>query len=908
MIYDLRFTIYDLRFTIYDLRFTIYDSTNDPGVIVAGPLTTAATAVSNGLFTVTLDFGASVFTGANRWLEIGVRTNGGGAFSALSPRQPLTATPYAVFAGGANASGLIGTIPSTSIGAGTVTSNMLAPGSVTDLQLSPGAAAANLAAAHLGAVAAGGIVLAESANSNAMQSAGYIQLGGTISTPDRWLDGPSLPPSPPATTHLVFWTGTEMLVSGWSAGNPPVGGFYDPGSDTWRLLNTNGAPRSAQVGVWTGSELLVAGSFTDTNNQQQFTGARYHPGTGNWTPVSTTDAPQHYGTAVWTGSRMILWGGYVFGSVTVTNTGAAYNPTTDAWTLISTVDAPAGRSGHSAIWTGTRMLVWGGLDGTGTLASGGSYDPVTDTWASLSVADAPEARTGHTAIWTGARMIVWGGATNTTGFNLLDATVSTGGSYDPMANTWTAIADAGTDSARVGHSAVWNGSEMLVYGGSRYDTIDLFVFTVFFEQASRYHAGSNLWIYAESLVGTTSGYFQPFERYNHGAVWTGNEMLVWGGAGWPVRFDPSTGKRRDGYGAGLYDPIGHKAVWTGQEMITWGGKSAIGVASRRGFRFNPATSAWSRTSETNAPSHRQHHSVVWSGTELMVWGGYDENPTKPLKTGGRYNPVTGNWAPINTNGAPTARYDHTAIWTGTEMIIFGGEQPDDIFGGSFSSTVAGARYNPALDSWMPLTATNAPVVRSLHTAVWSGSAMIIWGGWNVVSNIGTSLSSGARYDPIANNWTALSLLDAPQGRRWHSAVWTGDQMLVWGGSEYSSPLDTGGSYSALSNKWTALPTLNAPSGRLDPTAIWTGSEMVIWGGNPGTLYGILNSGGVFNPVANTWTACTALNTPPARTSHTAVWSGSQMLVFGGEPGISSTPTRVHLYIPPRTLYLWMSQH
>src|SRR6266545_332434 len=60
---------------IYDLRFTIYDLASG-GSIQAGPLTNAATSVSDGLFTVTLDFGSGVFDGANRWLEIGVRTNG----------------------------------------------------------------------------------------------------------------------------------------------------------------------------------------------------------------------------------------------------------------------------------------------------------------------------------------------------------------------------------------------------------------------------------------------------------------------------------------------------------------------------------------------------------------------------------------------------------------------------------------------------------------------------------------------------------------------------------------------------------------------------------------------------------------------------------------------------------------
>ena len=84
----------------YDVRFAIYDA-QTLGIQRGAILTNTATVVSNGLFTVTLDFG-NQFPGANRWLELGVRTNGGGAFSTLAPRQPLTPTPYAVFANLAN--------------------------------------------------------------------------------------------------------------------------------------------------------------------------------------------------------------------------------------------------------------------------------------------------------------------------------------------------------------------------------------------------------------------------------------------------------------------------------------------------------------------------------------------------------------------------------------------------------------------------------------------------------------------------------------------------------------------------------------------------------------------------------------------------------------------------------------
>jgi hypothetical protein len=71
--------------------------------------------VTNGLFTVLVDFGAGVFTGNSNWLSIGVRTNGGGAFTPLTPREQVTPAPYAIFAESASAAGLSGTIPAADL-------------------------------------------------------------------------------------------------------------------------------------------------------------------------------------------------------------------------------------------------------------------------------------------------------------------------------------------------------------------------------------------------------------------------------------------------------------------------------------------------------------------------------------------------------------------------------------------------------------------------------------------------------------------------------------------------------------------------------------------------------------------------------------------------------------------------
>src|SRR4051794_17300911 len=72
------------------------------------------------------------------------------------------------------------------------------------------------------------------------------------------------------------------------------------------------------------------------------------------------------------------------------------------------------------------------------------------------------------------------------------------------------------------------------------------------------------------------------------------------------------------------------------------------------------------------------------------------------------------------------------------------------------------------DTWTPTSTTNAPAARVQHTAVWTGSEMIIWGGFNPAP-----LNTGGRYNPSTDSWTATSTINAPAGREYHRAVWTG---------------------------------------------------------------------------------------------------------------------------------------
>ncbi len=441
-------------------------------------------------------------------------------------------------------------------------------------------------------------------------------------------------------------------------------------------------------------------------------------------------------------------------------------------------------------------------------------------------------------------------------------------------DTWASLGEAAT--GRREHTAIWTGSEMIVWGGlatSRFDT------------GGRYNPAIDTWI-PTSVAGA------PAARNLHTAVWTGSEMIVWGG-------EEANGFNNFNTG-GRYNPasdswtatttIGapaardqHTAVWTGSEMIIWGGGDlGSTIVFNSGGRYNPASDNWTATSLTGAPAARTGQTAVWTGNEMIVWGGgfVDSNSIfNPVNTGGRYNPGTNSWSATSLTNAPTARDNHTAVWTGSEMIVWGGT--------ASGVTNTGGRYNTATGSWTPTNTTGAPAARSQHTAVWTGSEMIVWGGTQFTSQLNT----GGRYNPGTNSWNAANTVGAPIGRDRHTAVWTGSEMIVWGGSDSSfNDADTGGRYNPASNSWITI-GVEVPTARNEHTAVWTGSEMIVWGGQLSS--GVFNTGGRYNPATGDWTPTNTTGAPAGRFRHTAVWTGSEMIVWGGRDssGVLNTGSR-----------------
>ncbi len=323
--------------------------------------------------------------------------------------------------------------------------------------------------------------------------------------------------------------------------------------------------------------------------------------------------------------------------------------------------------------------------------------------------------------------------------------------------------------------------------------------------------GSGSWI-PTSVTGV------PDARRGHVAVWDGNEMIIAGGQSNQYgRYNPST----ETWTVASSGPAvsGSQAVWTGSRMLMWG--------PVLGYVFDPLAGTWANLPSAGQPGQRHDYTAVWTGTELIIWGGRSSDYATEYGDGARYNPATSTWQPISMAGAPGPRFGHTAVWTGNEMIVWGG-------GAGGLTQGNGARYNPTTDTWTTMSTTGAPVL-SGHVAAWTGSSMVVWGSLT---------GAGGIYDPNADSWTATDKTCAPSGRLGATAIWTGTRMIVWGGWANNFYFGDGYEFDPVGNSWTKLSNVTAPSARFDHTAVWTGTQMIIWAGSDGAD---LNTGGVLMP-------------------------------------------------------------
>src|SRR5207302_156181 len=590
----------------------------------------------------------------------------------------------------------------------------------------------------------------------------------------------------------AVWTGSEMIVWGGTNGGFTVntGWRYNPSTDSWMPTSMINVPqeRDFATTVWTGVEMIVwGGSYWNGSDYVPLnTGGRYNPSTDSWTATSLTNAPaaREAHTAVWTGTEMIVWGGW--NRSTVFNTGGRYNPNTNSWTLTSTTNAPSARFIHTGVWSGSEMIVWGGTQGGGSLLNtGGRYNPSTDSWTATSLTNAPAARASHTAVWTGSEMIVWGGGTGGSSY------FNTGGRYNPSTDSWTTTSLTNAPAGRVQHTAVWTGSEMIVWGGTN---------GPFLNTGGRYSPGTDSWT-ATSSTGAPAG------REFHTAVWIGSQMIAWGGFGGTGylntggRYCAQTGAPSP-TPTPTATPCASVGSWTeqapypivtsGQAVASQGGNvySFGGIANNtaiaNAYKYIPATNTW--TPIASLPAPRGWFSGASDGTSIYLLGGVDQN-FNTTATLWRYDPISNTYnTSLPSYTIPT--YFHATAYLNGKIYRIAGAA----IGTDFHVEV----YTIGTNTWS--MAANYPFANHNLMAVALGNYIYAGGG-------NASPDKSYRYDPTTDTWDDAAVADFPAGRSSAASGAYNGRWLLAGGDVNFAISNSVIAWDPATNTWNNLPNM-----------------------------------------------------------------------------------------------------
>jgi hypothetical protein len=318
--------------------------------------------------------------------------------------------------------------------------------------------------------------------------------------------------------------------------------------------------------------------------------------------------------------------------------------------------------------------------------------------------------------------------------------------------TWQKLPAAPVKQVRGSMVSAWTGREMIIHGNA----------TTF-----GYRPATRTW------ARLANGPGQPNLQSTDVAVWTGSRMLVIGLTN--ASYNPVTNTWRAIAAPGM-SMSGAVTGWTGRQFLSWDGVCCDDLTNG-GVAYNPVTNTWRNI--PSAPLERRARAEgAWTGRELVVAGGITDAPAvKVFRDAAAYNPATGKWRKLPN--APTALYPQTgqALWDGREVLFLS------------STSARGMAYNPAANRWRYLPAM--PLPRQAFAAVWTGHYVLLWGGLTGSDTKPQVPAHGEAYNPVTNRWTALPAAPV-HGRGSPTAVWTGHQMIVWGGYTTTSYFDGAG--------------------------------------------------------------------------------------------------------------------
>ena len=327
-------------------------------------------------------------------------------------------------------------------------------------------------------------------------------------------------------------------------------------------------------------------------------------------------------------------------------------------------------------WTGTALFIWGGADASGAeLDSGALYDPIADTWELVpNGPNTPSGRVLATALATSAGIIVWGGGDNAGTVDYAD-----GALYRPQLKSWTKLVTA--PGARRAPIGVWTGASALFWGG--WDKAGAPVQgSVLFDPALGWSAAS--------AVGDPGALSDAAWAFSKDALYLCGGQLA--GAEVDTCFSEALS---DGSWSALPKGVsaryGAFGAWDGSRFWVWGGRDATN-AKQDGMSFDG--SVWANITPTSGTppaarwqsQRRAGWSVSTSKDVVLVLGGLSVNPDSVLMDGAVYD-ASGAWTSVPSWPSGQAHEFGVGIWTGAEMIVWGGQS-----GSSLS--LKGERFAP----------------------------------------------------------------------------------------------------------------------------------------------------------------------------------------------------------------------
>ncbi len=270
----------------------------------------------------------------------------------------------------------------------------------------------------------------------------------------------------------------------------------------------------------------------------------------------------------------------------------------------------------------------------------------------------------------------------------------------------------------------------------------------------------------------------------------------------------------------------------------------------------PPPEAWRPMASAGAPPPVAYAASTWTGSELILVGGQVAGQDLP-GAAYRYDPARDAWS--STTASPEAGRSFAAcVWTGRALILVGGGTPLEL------------TLPDAMGRWRPLPAE--PTQRNGALAVWTGSEVVVTG--SSAANEGEPLLD--LYDPSLETWRSSTPATGSVRRDRAVMVWTGTEVLVWGGGIVGGGDEGGLRFDPASGMWRAMTTAGAPPTRPDAVAAWTGDRLMIWAGD------VEAPGGLYDPATDTWAA---IGTPVRFTGARAVWAGRGLAVVGGTQGL-----------------------